>query len=128
MQRPHIVAVGGTEDQPLDCLYCGADGAAAVAAYLEAANDGGNELVRLFMYPDYCRITFPKRHGVPVVERPDLDDLEPERPTVADMEAAIRRIEELSGFLAAERDRVADLEKALAKAATPVASIKPRKS
>ena len=132
MQRPHIVAVGGTEDQPIDCLYCGADGAEAVAAFQAAANDGRNELVRLFMYPDYTRIAMPKQHDVPPAEVLDLEAEFDADVMTAELEAAVKRVVELKAAVAecershkADLARIADLEKALAKATKKTAAAQP---
>ena len=65
MDRPHLVYVGGTEGQEIECLYLGTDGEKAQAIFDEAGNDGRNAVVRYCCFFEHRQIRTPKRDGVP---------------------------------------------------------------
>lgn len=69
MQRPLLVYVGGSEEQPIECLYLGVEGDKAQEIFDAAAQDGANDIVRFCHYPEHTQIRTPSRDGVPVREK-----------------------------------------------------------
>lgn len=121
MQRPILVIVGGTEDQPLECLYCGHEGEQSLEVFQAAADDGRNELVRLFHYPDYSRVATPMKDGVAPAE--DIEEEKAVFYTQEVMDAAEANIKDLFAQLEAERKKTDECGRAHKAALTRISKL-----